>query len=167
MAPHTADGLASRMAHGGHIHCENYGFIDANGPASTSTFSHSLGLHLRNLGPVAHGGQTPRTTHGGCISEYTYLEGLVPSLIASHGQVSHLRNQRTTAHDELAQGMASIDHILLWNHTVNHTKGPAPASALSHGLDLHLRNMGPMAYGRHNPRTALGAVSQSAPVKGA
>ena len=51
------------------------------------------------------------------------------------------------AHDELARGMASTGHILLGNHVVNHTKGLTPASALGHGLDLHLWNLGPMTYG--------------------
>ena len=47
-------------------------------------------------------------------------------------------------------------HILLGNHMVNHTKGSAPASAPCHGLDLHLRDLGPMAYGGRTLRTAYG-----------
>jgi hypothetical protein len=147
MAPCTAGGLAGGMARDDHIHRENYGFIGAKGPAPASAFSHSLDLHLRNLGPVAHGGHTPRTTHRGCIPEYTYQEGVVPSPVASRGQVSHLKNQRTMAHDKLAQGMASTSHILLGNHAVNHTKGLAPASTLGCGLDLYLGNLGPATYG--------------------
>ena len=101
MAPCMADGLASGMAHGGHIHRENYGFIGAKGPVPTSAFSHSPDLHLGNLGPVAHDEHTPGTTLGGCIPEFTDPEGLVPSLVASHSQVSHSRNRRTMTHDEL------------------------------------------------------------------
>ena len=36
MAPSTIGGLAGGMAHGSHIHRENYGFIDAKGPAPRS-----------------------------------------------------------------------------------------------------------------------------------
>jgi hypothetical protein len=93
MAPRTADGLASGMAHNSHFNCENYGFIGPNGLAPTSALSRSLDLHLGNLGPVAHGGHTPGTTHGGCILEYTYLEGPVPSFVASHGQDSRLKTK--------------------------------------------------------------------------
>jgi hypothetical protein len=39
---------------------------------------------------------------------------------------------------------------------VNHTKGPAPASTLSHGLDLHLGNLGPAAYGGRTLETSHG-----------
>jgi hypothetical protein len=147
MVPCTAGGLVGGMAHGGHIHCENYGLIDTNGLAPASTISHSLDLHLGNLSSVAHDEYTPRTTLGSCIPEFTYPEGPIPLLVASHGQVSHPRNQRTMAHDELARGMATNGHILLGNHMINHTKGSVPASTLGHGLDLHLRNLGPAACG--------------------
>jgi hypothetical protein len=90
------------MARGGHIHRKNYGFISANGLAPASTISHSLGLHCGNLNSMACGEHTPGTALGGYILEFTYPEGPVPSLVASHGRVSHLRNQRTMAHDELA-----------------------------------------------------------------
>ena len=113
MAPCTAGGLASEMARGGHIHRENYWFIGAKGPALASTISHSPDLHLENLSSVARGGHTVGTALGGCIPEFTNPEGPVPSLVASHGQVSRLRNRRTTAHDELARAMASTGHILL------------------------------------------------------
>jgi hypothetical protein len=89
------------MAHDGHIHRENYGFIGANGLALAPAESHSLDFHLRNLGSMARGIHTLETTLKGCILEFTYLEGPVPSLVAGHDQVSRLRNQRTTAHDEL------------------------------------------------------------------
>jgi hypothetical protein len=147
MAPHTAGGLASGMARSGHIHCENYGFIGTNRPVPAPAFSHSLDLYLENLGPVAHGRHTLRTALGGCILEYAYPEGPIPSLVAGCGQIYSPRNQRATAHDKLTQGMAWTNHILLGNHMVNHTKGPALASALGHGPNLHLRNLGPAAYG--------------------
>jgi hypothetical protein len=101
MAPRTTGGLAGGMAHGGHIHNENYGFIGADGPASVPAISHSPDLHVGNLRSMAHGGHTPRTAHGGCILEFIYLEGPEPSLIIGRGQVSRLGNQRTMAHDEL------------------------------------------------------------------
>jgi hypothetical protein len=101
MAPRTTGGLIGGMAHGGHIHCENYGLIGANGLAPASAISHSPDLHLGNLSSVAHGGYTPRTALGSYIPKFTYLEGPVPSLVASRGQVSRPRNQRTMAHDEL------------------------------------------------------------------
>jgi hypothetical protein len=85
MAPRITSGLAGGMAHNGHIHHENYRFIGANGPALTSTISHNPDLHLGNLGRMAHSGHTPGTTLGGYIPEYTYLEGPVPSLVASRG----------------------------------------------------------------------------------
>ena len=153
MAPRTTGGLAGGMAHGGHIHRENYEIIDAKGPAPTSAFSRNPDFHLRSLGLMAHGGHTPRTALGGCIPEFIYLEGPLPSLVPSRGQASRPRNQRTMAHDELARGMASIGHILPGNHVVNHTEGPMPVSAPSHSLDLHLGSLDLMAYGRHTPRT--------------
>jgi hypothetical protein len=156
MASRATGGLAGGMTYDSHIHRENYGFIGANVPAPVSTFRRSLGLHLGNLGPMAHGEHTPRTVHGGHIPKYTYPEGLVPLLVTSHGQVFHSRNQRITARDELTQGMASTGHILLGNHVVNHTKGSAPTSALGHGPDLHLENLGPACYGGRTLGTAHG-----------
>ena len=155
MASHTIGGLAGGMARGGHIHRENYGFIGSKGSVPTSAFSRSPNFHLGNLGPTAHDGHTPGIAHRGCIMEFTYPEAPVPSLIASHGQVSCLRNQRTMAHDELTRGMAMIGHIPLGNHAVNHAKGPVPASTISHNPDLHLGNLGPMAHGGHTSRTGL------------
>jgi hypothetical protein len=154
MAPRIAGGLTGGMARGGHIHRENYGFIGANKPTPTSAISHSPDLHPGNLSSVACGRQTPETTLGGCIPEFTYLEGPVPSLVASRGLVSRPRNQRTTTHDELARGMASTSHILLGNHAVNHSKGPVPVSALGHGV--HLGDLGPMAYGGRTLGTTHG-----------
>ena len=60
------------------------------------------------------------------------------------------------AHDEFARGMASTSHILLGNHVVNNTKGLVPASTLCHGLDPHLGNLGPTAYGGRTLRTTHG-----------
>jgi hypothetical protein len=55
--------------------------------------------------------------------------------------------------------MALTSHILLGNHAVNHTKGPALASTFNHGPDLHLKNLGPAAYSGHSLGTAIGAAS--------
>ena len=52
--------------------------------------------------------------------------------------------------------MASISHILLGNHVVNHTKGPTPASALSCDPDLRPEGLDPAIHGGHTLRTALG-----------
>ena len=41
---------------------------------------------------------------------------------------------------------------------VNHTEGPMPMSALGHGLDLHLGNLGPTAYGGRALRNAHGGL---------
>ena len=88
MAPRTVGGLAGGMAHGSHIHRENYGFIGTKGPAPASASGHSMDLHLGNLSSVAHGGHTPRTTLEGCIPEFIYPEGPVPLLVTSRGQAS-------------------------------------------------------------------------------
>ena len=92
MAPRIAGGLTGGMTRGGHIHRENYGFIDAKGPAPVSAISHNPILHLGNLGPMVCGGHTTGTTLGGCIPEFTDPEGLVPSLVASRSQVARPRN---------------------------------------------------------------------------
>jgi hypothetical protein len=156
MTSRTAGRLAGGMAHGDHIHYENFGFIDANGPAPASAISHRPDLHLGDLSFVDYGGHTARTALRGYIPEHTYLEGPVPLLIAHSGQASRPRDQRTMAHDELARGMASTGHILLGNHVVNHTKGSAPTFALCHGPNLPLKNLGPAAYGGRTLRTAHG-----------
>jgi hypothetical protein len=49
MPPHTVGGLAGGMAHGGHIHRENYGFISIDEPVPTSAFSHNPDLYWRCL----------------------------------------------------------------------------------------------------------------------
>ena len=101
MAPRIAGGLASGMAHGGHIHYENYGFIDAKGPAPMFAISNNPDLHLRNLGPTAYGGHTLGTAHGGCILECTHVRGPMPSLITGHGRDLHPGNQTAMAHGDL------------------------------------------------------------------
>ena len=112
MAPRTASGLARGMANGGHIHHKNYEPIGAKGPAPASAYSRGSDLHPGNLDPVAHDGHTLRTPLRGYILEFTYLEGLVPSLVVSRSQTSHLGNQRSMARNELSRGMASTGHIL-------------------------------------------------------
>ena len=101
MAPRTIGGLAGGMAHGGHIRCENYEFAGIGGPAPTSAYSRCRSLRHGDLGLMAHGGYTLRTTPGGSISEFTYIVGPVPSLVTSHGQVLHPRGRRPMAFDKL------------------------------------------------------------------
>jgi hypothetical protein len=64
MASRTADELTGGMAHGCHIHCENYESISIKGLAPTSTFGRSLDLHLRSLDPTTCGGHALGTTQG-------------------------------------------------------------------------------------------------------
>jgi hypothetical protein len=85
MAPLTASGLASGMAHGGHIHRKNYKFASTNGPTPASAIGHDPDFHLGNLGLAAYGRPTLGTTLGGCISEFTYPEGPTPSLVTGRG----------------------------------------------------------------------------------
>jgi hypothetical protein len=85
MAPHTVGGLAHGMDNNGHIHHKNYEPIGAKGPAPMSAYSHGIDLHPRNLDPTAHDGHTLGTPLGGCIPEFTYTEGPVPSLITGCG----------------------------------------------------------------------------------
>jgi hypothetical protein len=156
MAPRTVSGLAQGMAHDGHIRRKNYEFIGAKGLAPMSTFSRGPDLHPRDLDPTAHGGHTLRTALRGCILEFTYLEGLAPSIITGRGHVSCPGNQRSMARNELTRGMASTGHILLGNHTVNHTKGPVPMSAFTCSPDLHPRGLDPMIYGGYTLKNLLG-----------
>ena len=67
---------------------------------------------------MAYGGHTIKTTHGGCILEFTYIGGLGPSLTTGHGQAFHPKNQTAMAHGDLTQGMAHGGHILLGNHEI-------------------------------------------------
>ena len=75
MAPSTIGGLAGGMAHGGHIHRENYEFIGVRGPAPASTYSHGPNLRHGDLGPMAHSEHTLRTAFYGSIPEFTYIGG--------------------------------------------------------------------------------------------
>ena len=131
MAPRTAGGLTRGMANDGHIHHKNYEPVGAKGPAPMSAYSRGSDLHPRNLDPVAHSGHTLGTPLRGCIPEFTYPEGPVPSLIAGRAQVSRPGNQRSTARNKLTRGMASSGHISFGNHAVDHLRGPAPTSAFS------------------------------------
>jgi hypothetical protein len=111
------------MALRGHINCKNYEFTSIKGPAPVTAHGYDPNLYHRDFGHVARSRHTLETISDGSILEFTYLEGPVPSLTADHGQASYSGSQRTMAHNELAQGMASTDHIILGNHAVNHTKG--------------------------------------------
>ena len=102
MAPHTTGELAGGMAHSGHIYSKNYEFISIKGPAPVSTHGYDLNICHGDPEHVAHSGHSLKTTSNGRILEFTYLEGPVPSLVASHVQVSCPRNQRITTHNELA-----------------------------------------------------------------
>jgi hypothetical protein len=55
------------------------------GPVLAPALGHGLDFHLGNLYPMAYCGRTLKTTHRGCILEFTYLGGPVPSLIINHG----------------------------------------------------------------------------------
>ena len=79
---------------------------------------------------MEYGGHTLRTVLSCCIPEFTYIWGLVPSLIIGHGQVSHLGNQRPMAHGELTHEMALGGHILLENHEIIHAGGLTPIIGL-------------------------------------
>jgi hypothetical protein len=78
MAPRTVGGLAGGMAHGGHIHLENYEFTGVRGPVPPSTFSHNPDLRYRDLDPAIYGERTLRTALSGSILEYTYIGGMYP-----------------------------------------------------------------------------------------
>ena len=57
---------------------------------------------------------------------------------------------------ELDGGMAHRGHIRRKKYEFISVKGPAPASAYSHGSDLHPRNLDPTAHGGHTLGTPLG-----------
>jgi hypothetical protein len=84
MAPRTIGGFTRGMAHDSHLHHGNPKFVNVEGPAPMSIFSHSQVLHPRDLDPVAHGRHTLKTTLNGYILEFTYIGRLVPSLITGH-----------------------------------------------------------------------------------
>ena len=82
MAPRTASELAGGMAHGGHICRKNYEFTSIKGPVAVTAYGYDPNLCHRDLRHVAHNGHTLETALGGCILEFTYLEGPIRSLIA-------------------------------------------------------------------------------------
>ena len=55
----------------------------------------------------------------------------------------------------LAHGMAHGGHIRHENYEFIDIGGLAPTFAISHGLDLHIRDLDPVVYGGHSLRTAL------------
>jgi hypothetical protein len=149
MAPHTVGELASRMAHGGHIHRKNYELISIKGPAPAFARGYNPNLCHGDPRHVARSGLTLGTTSDGSILEFTYLEAPVPSLIADRDQASHLGNQRSTARNKFIWGMASSGHIPLRNYAIDHLRGPAPAFAFSCGTDLCPRGLSPVTHGGH------------------
>ena len=85
MAPRTVDGFVCGTAHGGRIHHGNPEFIDVEGSAPIFVFNHSQVLHPRELDPMAYDKHTLGTALNGCIPEFTYIGGPVPSLIIDRG----------------------------------------------------------------------------------
>ena len=85
MAPRTVDGFARGTAHGGRIHHGNPEFIGIKWSAPISVFDHSQVLHPRDLDPMAYGEHTLGMALSGCILEFTYIGGPVPSLITGRG----------------------------------------------------------------------------------
>jgi hypothetical protein len=79
MAPRTVGGLTGGMALDGHIRCKNYEFTSIKCLAPTTTHGYNPNLYHRDPRHVAH------SVSSGSILEFTYLEGLVPSLTASRG----------------------------------------------------------------------------------
>jgi hypothetical protein len=61
MAPGTVGGLTGGMAHGGHIHRENYKFTGVGGPAPLFAFSRILDLQFEDLDPSVYNRHTLRT----------------------------------------------------------------------------------------------------------
>jgi hypothetical protein len=55
---------------------------------------------------------------------------------------------------ELASGMAHGGHIRRENYKFTSVRGPAPASAYSHGPNLCHEDIGPMAHSGHTLGTA-------------
>jgi hypothetical protein len=144
------------MAHDSHIHHENYEFIGAEGSVPVPAFSRGPNLRSGELDPAVYDELTLGIAVRGSILEPTYIRGPLPSLVTNRGQVFRLGKQRSKACDELTRGIASTSHILLGNHTVNHTKALAPMSAYSRGPNLRHRDLGPMGCGGHNLKIAPG-----------
>ena len=97
MAPRTVGGLAIGMAHGGHIHSENYEFTSIKGPTPMSSYGHGPNLRHGDLGYVSRHRHTLRTAPGGCILEFTYMGGPTPSLATDRSQDFHPESQRHVA----------------------------------------------------------------------
>jgi hypothetical protein len=143
--------LAQGMASTGHILLGNHVVNHTKGSTPASALS-------------CDPNQIPRSTADtlseiilrGCIPECTCVGGLVPSLITDQSQDFYPGSQMAMAYGDPAQGMASTNHILLGNHSVNHTKGPMPVSTLSCDPDLHLEGLDPpTVHSGHTLRTAL------------
>ena len=66
------------MAHCGHICHENHEFIDVEGPAPVSTFSHGLDLCSRDLDLMVYIRHTVGTAFSGSILKFTYIGGQYP-----------------------------------------------------------------------------------------
>jgi hypothetical protein len=63
--------------------------------------------------------------------------------------------------------MAYGGHICHKNYEFKSTKGPAPASALSHGPDLHPRDLDSAIHGGHTLGTTLeGYILESTYIRG-
>jgi hypothetical protein len=95
------DELARGMALTGHIPLGNHMVDHIRGPIPTSALGHSLDPHLKNLGPMAYGERTLRTTDESCILEFTNTGDPVPSLITGNGQTFHPGSLHTMAHGDL------------------------------------------------------------------
>jgi hypothetical protein len=125
MDPHTVGGLTGRTAHSGHIRHENYEFTAIGGPRphSPSAASQTIAPRIWTVwSTVDTLSELPLVV----ASQSPYIGRPMPSLITNHGQVFRPGSQKTMAHDEPAQGMASAGHILLGNHEVIRTNGSAP-----------------------------------------
>ena len=112
----------------GHILLGNHVVNHTKGPMPASVLGHGPDLHIGNLGHMAYGGCTLRTTHGGYILEFTYVGGPGPSLITSHGRDFYPGSQTTVAHGYLARGMAHGGHILLGNREIARASGTTPVT---------------------------------------
>jgi hypothetical protein len=66
------------MAHGDHIHRENYKFTDIKGLVSAPTYSRSPNLCHGDLGSVARGGHSLGTAPDDSIPKFTYIGGQHP-----------------------------------------------------------------------------------------
>ena len=93
---------------------------------------------------MAYGKHTLGMALSGCIPEFTYIGGTVPSIITHHCQVFHLRNQRPMAHGELTHGMALGGRILWGNDEIVRTRGLTPVKGLYLIQDHRATSLDPM-----------------------